>query len=117
MSSTNEKAHRRWTLSLVGVRGLEPPASWSQTRRATNCATPRCFLTATTDNIPLGLQSTQSILDLRKPPQCPEQMISADIGLSSLDVSKGTSPSDKPLSARADLPWQPAILRKSSIAK
>ena len=26
---------------LVGVKGLEPPASWSQTRRATNCATPR----------------------------------------------------------------------------
>ncbi len=26
---------------LVGVRGLEPRTSWSQTRRATNCATPR----------------------------------------------------------------------------
>src|SRR5690349_8536583 len=25
----------------VGVRGLEPRTSWSQTRRATNCATPR----------------------------------------------------------------------------
>ncbi len=29
---------------LVGVKGLEPPASWSQTRRATNCATPRNIL-------------------------------------------------------------------------
>ena len=26
---------------LVGVKGLEPPASCSQSRRATNCATPR----------------------------------------------------------------------------
>jgi hypothetical protein len=26
---------------LVGVTGLEPAASWSQTKRATNCATPR----------------------------------------------------------------------------
>ncbi len=25
----------------IGVRGLEPRTSWSQTRRATNCATPR----------------------------------------------------------------------------
>ena len=25
----------------VGVRGLEPRTSWSQTMRATNCATPR----------------------------------------------------------------------------
>lgn len=27
---------------VVGVRGLEPRASCSQSRRATNCATPRC---------------------------------------------------------------------------
>ena len=37
----------RW-LFLVGVEGLEPPASCSQSRRATNCATPRyifdCFV-------------------------------------------------------------------------
>ena len=26
---------------LVGVGGLEPPASWSRTKRATSCATPR----------------------------------------------------------------------------
>lgn len=26
---------------IVGEGGLEPPASWSQTRHATNCATPR----------------------------------------------------------------------------
>src|SRR5881628_3636413 len=28
-------------LLRVGVRGLEPRTSWSQTMRATNCATPR----------------------------------------------------------------------------
>ena len=26
---------------MVGVGGLEPPASWSRTKRATSCATPR----------------------------------------------------------------------------
>ena len=26
---------------LVGVAGFEPTASWSRTKRATNCATPR----------------------------------------------------------------------------
>ena len=26
----------------VGVTGLEPATAWSQTRNATNCATPRC---------------------------------------------------------------------------
>ena len=29
--------------TLVGATGLEPATSWSQTRCATNCATPRCF--------------------------------------------------------------------------
>ena len=29
---------------LVGVKGLEPPASCSQSRRATNCATPGYFV-------------------------------------------------------------------------
>ena len=28
-------------LFLVGVAGLEPAASWSRTKHATNCATPR----------------------------------------------------------------------------
>ena len=28
-------------LSFVGVTGLEPATAWSQTRNATNCATPR----------------------------------------------------------------------------
>ena len=28
---------------LVGVKGLEPPASCSQSRRATNCAMPRKY--------------------------------------------------------------------------
>ena len=27
---------------MVEVTGLEPAASWSQTKRATICATPRC---------------------------------------------------------------------------
>jgi hypothetical protein len=27
--------------SMVGVRGFEPPTSWSQTMRASHCATPR----------------------------------------------------------------------------
>ena len=30
----------------VGVTGLEPATAWSQTRNATNCATPRCSLKA-----------------------------------------------------------------------
>ena len=29
------------TLAMVEVTGLEPAASWSQTTRATSCATPR----------------------------------------------------------------------------
>ena len=29
------------TLRMVGVTGFEPTASWSRTKRATNCATPR----------------------------------------------------------------------------
>ena len=29
---------------LVGVTGLEPATAWSQTRNATNCATPRIHL-------------------------------------------------------------------------
>ncbi|MBI1857353.1 dihydrofolate reductase [Candidatus Saccharibacteria bacterium] len=55
------------------------------------------------------------LLDLPKAPPTPDQLISADSGLSSLDVAKATSPSVKPLSARADLPWERAILRKSSL--
>ena len=31
-------------LFLVGVTGLEPATAWSQTRNATNCATPRMHL-------------------------------------------------------------------------
>ena len=30
--------------TLVGATGLEPATSWSQTRCATNCATPRTYL-------------------------------------------------------------------------
>ena len=29
-------------MTFVGVTGLEPATAWSQTRNATNCATPRC---------------------------------------------------------------------------
>ena len=28
-------------MTFVGVTGLEPATAWSQTRNATNCATPR----------------------------------------------------------------------------
>ncbi len=55
------------------------------------------------------------ILDLRKAPPSPGQITSAGSGLSSLDVPIGTSPSAKPLPTRANLPWERAILRKSSI--
>ena len=39
--------YQRYGLDMVGVKGFEPPTSCSQSRRATNCATPRC-----TDIIP-----------------------------------------------------------------
>ena len=29
--------------TMVGVRGFEPPTSSSRTKRASHCATPRCF--------------------------------------------------------------------------
>ncbi|MBI1857072.1 hypothetical protein HY003_01505 [Candidatus Saccharibacteria bacterium] len=51
----------------------------------------------------------------RKAPPSPDQFISAGSGLSSLDVAMATSPSAKPLPTRADLAWERAILRKSSI--
>jgi hypothetical protein len=35
------KDRRHGNKGMVGVRGLEPRTSWSQTMRATNCATPR----------------------------------------------------------------------------
>ncbi|MBI1857082.1 UDP-N-acetylmuramoyl-L-alanine--D-glutamate ligase [Candidatus Saccharibacteria bacterium] len=57
-----------------------------------------------------------NLLDLRKAPPSPDQLISAGSGLSSLDVAMATSPSVKPLSARADLAWERTILRKSSLA-
>ena len=53
-------------------------------------------------------------LDLPKAPPPPDQLISVDSGLSSLDVAKATSLSVKPLSTRADLPWERAILGKAS---
>lgn len=41
----NKKRDAKWKTSLfmVEVTGLEPAASWSQTTRATNCATPRSY--------------------------------------------------------------------------
>ena len=35
--------YQRYGLDMVGVKGFEPPTSCSQSRRATNCATPRNF--------------------------------------------------------------------------
>ncbi len=32
---------KRILMTFVGVTGLEPATAWSQTRNATNCATPR----------------------------------------------------------------------------
>ncbi len=58
-----------------------------------------------------------TLLDLRKAPPSPDQLISADSGLPSLDVATATSPSAKPLPTRADLAWERAILRKSSLGK
>ncbi len=57
------------------------------------------------------------LLDLRKAPPSPGQIISAGSGLSALDVPMGTSPLDKPLPTRADLTLERAVLRKSSLAK
>ncbi len=54
------------------------------------------------------------ILDLPKAPPSPDQLTSADSVLPSFDVAKATSPSVKPLSTRADLPWERAILGKAS---
>lgn len=34
-------------IGVVGATRLERATAWSQTRNATNCATPRCFLKAT----------------------------------------------------------------------
>ena len=31
-------------MDFVGVTGLEPATAWSQTRNATNCATPRKYV-------------------------------------------------------------------------
>ncbi|MBI1856754.1 hypothetical protein HY003_01790 [Candidatus Saccharibacteria bacterium] len=55
------------------------------------------------------------LLDLPKAPPSPDQLISSGSGLPSFDVAKATSPSVKPPSTRADLPWERAILRKSSL--
>ena len=42
LPQSKKERHAKACLSfLVGVAGLEPAASWSRTKRATNCATPR----------------------------------------------------------------------------
>ena len=40
-TKNNESQPKDWNSLLVGVKRLELPTFWSQTRRATNCATPR----------------------------------------------------------------------------
>ena len=46
----NKKSRRlvmnQRSFKKVEVTGLEPATAWSQTRNATNCATPRCFAAA-----------------------------------------------------------------------
>ncbi len=63
----------------------------------------------------LKILDRSSLLDLRKAPPSPDQLISSGSGLSSFDVAKATSPSVKPLSTPTDLPWERAILGKSSL--
>ena len=41
MRLTFRQTHLYRFVNMVGVRGFEPRASWSRTKRATNCATPR----------------------------------------------------------------------------
>ncbi len=55
-----------------------------------------------------------ALLDIRKAPPSPGQIISAGSSLSSLYVPTGTYPTDKPLPTRTDLTLERAILRKSS---
>ncbi|CAN5605188.1 hypothetical protein BH23PAT1_BH23PAT1_3580 [soil metagenome] len=69
----------------------------------------------TDDDFNLMLFYVSSVLDLRKASSSPDQLNSADSGLPSLDVATVTSPSVKPLSARADLLCERAIPLKSSI--
>ncbi|MBI1856904.1 hypothetical protein HYS01_01390 [Candidatus Saccharibacteria bacterium] len=57
-----------------------------------------------------GTDQPLVLFDLPKAPPSPDQLISSGSGLPSLDVAMATSPSVKPLSARADLPWERMIL-------
>ena len=45
---------------VVGVTGFEPAASWSRTRRATNCATPRGWCLCPDSNRDLSLRRALS---------------------------------------------------------
>ncbi|MBI1856806.1 hypothetical protein HY003_00740 [Candidatus Saccharibacteria bacterium] len=62
-----------------------------------------------------GLYYAGTVLDLRKAPPSPDQFILAGSGLSSLDVAKATSPSDKTVFARDNSLWERTILHKSSV--
>ncbi len=66
------------------------------------------------DSFVFIVKSSDPLLDSRKAPPSPGQIISAGSGLSSLYVPTGTYPTDKPLPTRADLTLERAILRKSS---
>ena len=44
MKTKKETSGGRFPFVTVGVTGLEPATAWSQTRNATNCATPRIHL-------------------------------------------------------------------------
>ena len=47
-------------LNLVGMTGFEPATSWSQTTRATNCATSREHMVLYQKNIHLSIDKVQS---------------------------------------------------------
>ena len=51
-----------YCLIMVGIEGLEPPTSWSQTKRATNCATSRyvCCLFQPSEVYPICLRTGES---------------------------------------------------------
>ena len=40
-TGTKKVTKNFFLMTFVGVTGLEPATAWSQTRNATNCATPR----------------------------------------------------------------------------
>ncbi len=63
LSSEKEETFQSPSFSLVRVTGFEPAASWSQTTRATNCATPGRFQFSARN----ALLPTASAYTIRKP--------------------------------------------------